>query len=74
MDGQELINNYHFGDKPMGRWWNIKNHEEMRQYIQETIPHLVYNDQFLELLTDIEMRSLIQERIKRMAMNNQHSA
>lgn len=70
----DIINNYHFGDKPKGRWWNIKNHEEMRQYIQETIPNLVYNEQFLELLTDIEMRSLIQERLKRMAMNNQHSA
>lgn len=69
-----IVDQYGWGNKPQGRWWNIKNHEEMRQYIQETIPHLVYNEQFLELLTDIEMRSLIQERMKRMAMNTQHSA
>jgi hypothetical protein len=46
-------------------WTLIKNHQEMRNYIMKTIPQLIYNDEFLELLTDIEMKNLIDYKISK---------
>ena len=71
---EELKDKYSWGTKPPGRWWNIKNHDEMREYVRETIPEMIYNDEFLEMLVEIQMKTLIEERLRLMALNKQHDA
>jgi hypothetical protein len=51
-------------DKYKGtRYYNIKNHEEMRNYIRETIPELIYSEKMLEDLVKIELNNLIEYKI-----------
>jgi hypothetical protein len=46
-------------------YFNIKNHNEMSKWIQHTIPQMIYSEEFLEILTDIEMSNLIRLRLER---------
>jgi hypothetical protein len=61
---EQLFNTYGWGNKPQHRWWKIKNHDEMRDYIRDTVPEMIYNDTFLEVLTQIEMERLVEERMR----------
>lgn len=55
------------------RFFNIKNHDEMKVYIKETMPHLIYNDEMLECLVKIELLNLVEMKLK-LAKNTQYSA
>jgi len=54
---EELINSFR---TPLDKWLSIKNSEEMKLYIKETIPEMIYNDEFLESLVRLEFYKLIQ--------------
>jgi hypothetical protein len=46
-------------------YWTIKNLQEMRGWIMKTIPHLIYNEQFLDTIAELEMQRLINLRLNR---------
>lgn len=51
-------------DKYKGsRYYSIKNHQEMRDYIRQTIPELIYSEKMLEDLVKIEMAYLVEYKI-----------
>jgi hypothetical protein len=46
-------------------YWTIKNMEEMRAWVMRKIPHLIYNEQFLDIIAELEMERLIELRLNR---------
>jgi hypothetical protein len=46
-------------------YWTIKNMEEMRAWVMSKIPHLIYNEQFLDTIAELEMQRLINLRLNR---------
>lgn len=65
----DIIDKYRNGNP----YYRIKNHEEMRKYIKETIPKLIYNEQMLEDLVKIELENLIEYKMV-LQKNIQYSA
>lgn len=58
---------------PLQRWLDIKNTMEMEEYIKSTIPQMIYNDEFLNQLVQIEFEKLIEYK-KNMSKNLLYSA
>ena len=46
-------------------YWGIRNHQEMRQWIMRTIPHMIYNEAFLEIITELEMSRFLELKLKK---------
>jgi hypothetical protein len=60
-------------DVPLS-YWTIKNHAEMREWIRHKIPHMIYNDAFLEIITELEMDRLLELRMKQAKINSESKA
>lgn len=46
-------------------YWEIKNHAEMRAWVMAKIPHLIYNEEFLETITSLEMERFLALKLNR---------
>jgi hypothetical protein len=60
------LSNFKVGnsDTPIS-YWEIRNHQEMRQWVMKTIPHLIYNEAFLEIVTELEMQRFLELKLKK---------
>lgn len=70
MDGFEVIKGLSF------RLWNIKNHNEMKQYIRETQPRMCFNEDFVDKLATIQMEQLVAKKLEliRLGRERQYNA
>jgi hypothetical protein len=55
-------------------YWEIKNHAEMRAWVMAKIPHLIYNEQFLEIITEMEMTRFLELKMNRTKIAEQSKA
>lgn len=55
-------------------YWEIKNHEEMRAWVMAKIPHLIYNEAFLEIITELEMTRFLELKMNRAKLTEQTKA
>jgi hypothetical protein len=46
-------------------YWDIKNHAEMRAWVMAKIPQMIYNEAFLEIITELEMTRLLELKMNR---------
>ena len=74
-DTMDALSNFKVGttDVPVS-YWTIKNHAEMREWIRYKIPHMIYNDAFLEIITELEMDRLLELRMKQAKINSESKA
>ena len=52
----------------------IKNHQDMKDHLIKYCPQLCYNDTFVNILADVEMEKLVNERLKSIEKNKNYSA
>jgi hypothetical protein len=71
----DTLSNFKIGTTEVSYdYWTIKNLQEMRGWIMKTIPHLIYNEQFLDTIAELEMQRLINLRLNRSKIAEQTRA
>ena len=55
------------------RYWNIKNTEEMEEYIREVCPEIVYNEAMMGLLVKYEFQKLLEIKMKGLKVQEEPS-
>lgn len=67
----DVLANFKVGKSDISyRYYNIKTTKEMEQYIKETCPEIIYNEQFMDILVSYEFGKLIELKTNLMKLKD----